>query len=142
VTALNEHELTAAERMAAQLTGGGYVTADGNDDANRAFDAFAARGYQLVAAQRDANPGTGHHYQRPARLRCIALLRTAFGRAVYRCRVGIEGAFGNAAAFAGGLGPLPAWVRRSGRVERWVWAKLAINAVRIRRRQRLTAQVQ
>ena len=73
------------------------------------------------------------------RLRCIARLATPFGRDVSRCRVGIETAFGNATAFAGGLGPLPAWVRRLGRVELWVWAKLAINAVRIRRRQRLAA---
>jgi hypothetical protein len=34
-------------------------------------------------------------------------------------------------SFAGGLGPLPAWVRRLPRVRTWVWAKLLINAVRI-----------
>ena len=76
----------------------------------------AACGYQLVAAQRDNNPGSGHHYQSPYRLRCIALLRApfgaAFGRALLAQRGAIERAFGNATAFAGGLGPLPAWVRR------------------------------
>jgi hypothetical protein len=146
VTPLNQAEVKVAERLADQLTGGGYVTADGNYDANGVFDRFAARGYQLVARQVDPNPGTGHHYQSPARVRGIALWRTAFGQAVYRCRVGIEGAFGNATSFAGGMGPLPAWVRRLGRVQRWVWAKLVINAARIRfrtaQRQRLTAGLQ
>jgi len=138
VTALNEHEVNAAERLVGQLAGGGYLLADGNYDAGRLFDAAGGRGYQLVAAQRDHNPGRGHRRQSPHRLRCIALWATPFGRALYACRVGIETAYGNATAFAGGLGPLPAWVRRPWRVANWVWAKLAINAARIRRRQQLT----
>lgn len=146
VTPLNEHEVNVGERLADQLTGGGYVTADGNYDAGRLFDRFAGRGYQLVAAQRKDNPGGGHREQSAARLRGIALWQCPFGQAVYRCRVGIEGAFGNATTFAGGLGPLPAWVRRLGRVQRWVWAKLVINAARIRlrtaQRQRLAARLQ
>lgn len=146
VVALSEHEVNVGERLALQLTGGGYVTADGNYDAGRLFERFAERGYQLVAAQRKDNPGGGHRAQSAARLRGIELWQSAFGRAVYRCRVGIEGAFGNATTFAAGLGPLPAWVRRLGRVQRWVWCKLAINAARIRlrtaQRQRLTAPLQ
>jgi IS5 family transposase len=133
VTPLNEHEAKVAERLVGQLAGGGYVLADGNYDATALFDAAGGRGYQLVAAQWDNNPGTGHHYQSPYRLRCIEMLRGEFGRGLFALRGGIERAFGNATAFAGGLGPLPAWVRRRGRVERWVWAKLAINAARIRR---------
>jgi hypothetical protein len=139
VTALSEHEVNAAERPVARLGGGGYLLADGNHGANRLFGRAADYGYQLVAAQRDKNPGAGHRRQSPARLRCIALLAAPFGRALYAGRVAIGGAFGNAAAFAGGLGPLPAWVRRRWRVERRVWAKLAINATRIRLRQRLAA---
>jgi len=133
VTPLNEHEAKVAERLFGQLTGGGYVLADGNYDATQLFDTAGGRGYQLVAAQWDNNPGTGHHYQSPYRLRCIELLRGEFGRALFDLRGGVERAFGNATVFAGGLGPLPAWVRRRHRVERWVWAKLAINAARIRR---------
>ena len=127
------------ERLFGQLSGGGYALADGNYDASRLFDRAGARGYQLVAAQRDQNPGKGHRYQSPHRLRCIALLATPFGRDLYARRVAAETAFGNATAFAGGLGPLPAWVRRRHRVELWAWAKLAINAARIIRRQRLAA---
>ncbi len=51
----------------------------------------------------------------------------------------IERFFGNLTSFAGGLAPLPAWVRTLSRVERWVRAKLAFNAVRVQLKQRLTS---
>lgn len=139
VTPLNEHEARVAERLFGQLTGGGYVLADANYDATALFDRAGQRGYQLVAAQLDNNPGTGHHYQSPYRLRCIELLRGAFGRELFIRRTGIERVFGNATSFGGGLSPLPAWVRRHHRVNRWVWAKLAINAVRIQRNRQRAA---
>jgi Transposase DDE domain len=143
VRPLNEHEVRVAERLVGQLVGGGYLVADGNYDATALFDRAGACGWQLVAAQRDQNPGCGHHYQSPYRLRCIALLGAPFGarfgRALLAQRTSIERDFGNAVAFAGGLGALPAWVRRQRRVELWVWAKLAINAIRIRRLQGLPA---
>jgi IS5 family transposase len=135
VTPLNEHEAKVAERLVGQLAGGGYLLADGNYDATALFDRAGARGYQLVAAQWDTNPGTGHHYQSPFRLRCIELLRGDFGRDLFARRGSIERSFGNATSFGGGLGPLPAWARRGHRVGLWVWAKLAINAARIRRNQ-------
>jgi len=78
-----------------------------------------------------ANPGSGKHYQSPYRLRSIALIRTDFGKALYRLRNTIECSFGNAGAFGGGLSPLPAWVRGLARVRSWVWAKLLINGIRI-----------
>jgi hypothetical protein len=144
VAPLNEHEVPVAQRLVPRLGGGGYLVADANYDATRLFDTAAACGYQLVAEQKDNNPGTGHHYQSPARRRCIALLfapfGAAFGRALLAHRGGIERCFGNAVAFAGGLGgALPAWVRRRWRVAYWVWAKLVINAARIRYRQGLAA---
>jgi hypothetical protein len=139
LTALNAAEATVAERLFGQLGGGGYVLADANYDATRLFDRAGECGYQLVATQLDNNPGTGHHYQSPYRLRCIALLAGDFGRALFRRRTDVERSFGNATCFAGGLGPLPAWVRRQHRVGQWVCAKLLINAVRILSKQRQTA---
>jgi hypothetical protein len=56
-----------------------------------------------------------------------------FGQDLYRLRIGIEEAFGNATSFGGGLSPLPAWVRGLDRVRTWVWAKLLINAARVLR---------
>jgi hypothetical protein len=141
VPPLTVHEVTAADDLLGRVDGGGYLLAGGNYDASRLFDRAAARGYQLLVPP-PKNAGQGHHYVSPYRRRSIALRGAALGRAVHAVRRRIEQAFGNATAFAGGLGPLPAWVRRLRRVERWVWAKLLINGVRILRKQGLTARLQ
>lgn len=133
VTPLNAGEKAVAKELVGQLGYGGYLLADGNYDASYLYDAAMAQGYQLVAPFRKAeNPGSGKHYQSPHRLRSIALMRSDFGKALYRARTAIERSYGNATSFGGGLGPLPAWVRGLPRVRSWVWAKLLINAVRIR----------
>jgi len=138
VTPLNANEKAVAERLIGQLLYGGYLLGDGNYDASYLYDAAAARGYQLVAPCRECRePGSGKHYQSPHRLRGLALLRSAFGEALYRARTAIERVFGNATSFAGGLSPLPAWVRGLDRVRTWAWAKLLINGVRIIRLHRL-----
>jgi hypothetical protein len=132
VTAMSGCEKAAAGRLLGQLGRGGYLLADGNYDASWLYDAAAARGYQLVARCRRArSPGCGKHYQSPHRRRAIELLRGPFGRDLYRLRTRVERAFGHAGSFAGGLQPLPSWVRGAERVRTWVWAKLLINAARI-----------
>lgn len=138
VTPLNVHELVVAERLLEQLSGGGYLLADGNYDSSPLADQAHARGYQLVAPL-PANAGKGHRYQSPHRLRNRDLLAGDFGKALYALRGSIERSFGNATSFAAGLGPLPAWVRRLHRVRTWVWAKLLINGVRIVKKQGLTS---
>jgi hypothetical protein len=140
VEPLNVCETKAAERLLPELAGrgGGYLLADGEYDANAVFDAAGAVGYQLVAPREKPEAGLGHRRQSPFRLRCIELLRGQFGQEVHALRGAIERSFGNATSFAGGLGPLPPWVRRAHRVWRWVCAKLLINAMRIVKNQRLT----
>jgi hypothetical protein len=150
ITSLKESEKTVAEPLLGQLRqsgSGGYLLADGNYDSSKLFDLAFAAGYQMVVPIDHPNAGQGHHYQSPHRLRCIELLRpgygkTDFGATLYQQRTAIERSFGNATVFAGGLGPLPAWVRRLHRVRIWVWAKLLINAVRILKKQGLTATLQ
>lgn len=137
VAPLNVHELVVAERLLAQLSGGGYLLADGNYDSSSLADLAYQRGYQLVTPLPE-NAGQGHRYQSPHRLRNRDLLAGAFGKELYSLRTNIERSFGNATSFAAGLGPLPAWVRRLHRVRTWVWAKLLINGVRIVRKQGLT----
>ena len=138
VTSLKVGETTAASEMLGQLRergGGGYLLADGNYDSSVLFDEAAEAGYQLVVPIEGAGAGHGHRYQSPWRKRCIERMRgrekSEFGPSLYKMRTGIERSFGNATSFAGGLGPLPAWVRRLWRVRIWVWAKLLINAARI-----------
>jgi hypothetical protein len=58
-------------------------------------------------------------------------MRSSFGKETFRLRGSIERDFGNLTSFAGGLSPLPAWVRHEKRVWLWVSAKLVINATKI-----------
>ena len=130
VTPLNEAEATVAQRLVRQGPGAGYLLADGNYDSSPLYDAAAAEGYQLVTPLPE-NAGQGHRYQSPHRLRVRDLLQGTFGKELYALRGRIERLYGNVVSFAGGLGPLPTWVRGQERVRTWVWAKLLINAVRI-----------
>jgi len=131
LTPMNTSEKTVAHRLIPQLTGGGYLLADGNYDSNKLFDDAAKQGYQLLTPLPKGKAGTGHHYQSPYRLRSIALMQGDYGSKLYATRTTIERLYGNATSFGGGLAPLPAWVRGLARVRTWVWAKLLINAVRI-----------
>ena len=142
VTAANRYEGAVAEELLARVRGCGYLLADGNYEASRVYDAAAAAGYQLVAPPDPQDTGRGHTYQSPHRRVSLDLFRDGIGPRMLRARGAIERMFGNAGSFGGGLGPLPAWVRRQGRVERWVWCKLVINAARILHRQQRMAQMQ
>jgi hypothetical protein len=51
----------------------------------------------------------------------------------------VERLFGQLVTPAGGLGPLPAWVRGLRRVTDWVWAKLTLFNVRRWLRRQATA---
>jgi hypothetical protein len=140
VAPLNGCEKAAGGRLVGHAGGGGYLLGDGNYDASWLYDAAAAAGFQLVTPGRKAKtPGGGGHYQSPHRDRSRELLATRFGRALYRRRTDIERRFAHLCGFAGGLQPLPAWVRNLDRVRTWVWAKLLINGVRILRKDRRVA---
>lgn len=129
VTSLNVEETTVARQLIPHLHQGGYLLGDGNFDVNALFDLAGRRGYQLVTPPPKAPPG--RRRQSPQRLHSVELMTRPFGQRLYKLRIGIEEAFGNATSFAGGLSPLPAWVRSLKRVRMWVWAKLLINAARI-----------
>jgi hypothetical protein len=138
VTAMRDYEGTVAERLLAQIRGAGLLLGDGNYEASRLYDAADAGGYQLLARPDARDTGRGHRYQSPHRLFALRWFADGPGWRLYRGRAAIERSFGNAGSFAGGLGPLPNWVRRQGRVERWVWCELVINAHRIlRNRERM-----
>ena len=139
VTAMRDYEGAVAVGLLTQVRGTGVLLGDGNFEASPVYDAAAESGYQLLAPPDARDTGRGHRYQSPHRLMALRWFADGLGWDLYRGRTAIERAFGNAGAFGGGLGPLPNWVRRQGRVERWVWCKLAVNAARIilRRQQRM-----
>lgn len=140
VNALNVNEAREAPGLFAAARTAGYVLGDNQYDSSALYDAAAASGLRLIAARKDPEAGISKgHYQSPDRLRAIEALRHDFGQELFNQRGHIERCFGNATSFAGGLAPLPSWVRRSHRVVRWVWAKLIINGTRIVERKGLAA---
>jgi hypothetical protein len=129
---MNVSEKTMARHLIPSLPGGGYLLADSQYDVNDLYDLAAEAGFQLMAKKTKdrGRGGLGHRRQSPGRLRSIELRNTAFGRALYNQRATIEGRFGTLTSFGGGLGPLPAWVRRFTRVRNWVQAKILVAGVR------------
>ena len=130
VGAARTSEQQMAEQMIPRLRPGGYLLGDKLYDINKLYDAAAAVGHQLIAQRKRPHAGLGHRCHSPSRLRCIELLKTRFGKALYRCRDRVEQDFAHLTNFGGGLAPLPNWVRRRRRVQRWVRAKLLIYAAR------------
>jgi hypothetical protein len=139
LTPLNRYEATVAMEMVHEVDAGGYLLADGNYDTGALHIAARQHGYQLVAQDRRPHAGQGHRRLDETRRRSIELRRSSFGLELLSHRSEIERDYGQAGNFAGGLGPLPNWVRRQSRVRTWVWAKLLINAVRILRDKQLAA---
>jgi hypothetical protein len=133
VTPMNASESIVAQQLVPQTQGGGYLLADGGYDSGPLFDRAWKYGYQMLVPCENARAGHGHRRQSVPRLRSIALFQSQFGQGLLALRIRVEQAFGNLTTFAGGLAPLPTWVRRSHRVRTWVWAKLFINATRRRR---------
>jgi len=131
VDSLNISEESTAAKILPELRGsGGYVLGDSIYDVNRLYDIAADNGHQLVAPKKRPGTGLGHRRHSPARLRCLEILDSPFGRELYAGRTSIERNFGNIVNFGGGLAPLPSWVRRLTRVKLWVHAKLIIHALR------------
>jgi hypothetical protein len=122
-----------------RLTLQGYANGDNQYDANNLYERFAAMGLQLVSPPRKNAKGIAHEPQSPHRLRGREMALRGFGANLIEGRRGIERYFANATSFAGGLGPLPAWVRTPHRVAMWVQAKLVIDAIRRAKKQRLAA---
>jgi hypothetical protein len=139
IGSMNESEVRNGIRLLDCVQGSGYLLGEAEYDANPLYAAAAARGWQLLTPRQKPQTGLGHRPQHASRLRSIELWPTPFGQALYACRTSIERCFGNLGSFGGGLGPLPAWVRRPHRVATWVQMKIIINAARAVHGQRLVA---
>lgn len=144
ITPLNVCEKQMAARMIKRVNGGGYLLADGHYDASWLYDLCRYHNHLLVSPRSKPGTSPGHHYQSPQRLRSIELLEppgglNPFGPSLYDHRTSVERDFSQLTCFGAGLGPLPSWIRRIWRVRNWVWAKLLINAARIRVRKSYVA---
>lgn len=134
VTALNGSEPGAGEMLIARTSLGSWLLADGNYDSAALYDLASRQGCQLLTPL-PKNAGEGHRPQSLARLRAVELWRWGVAEPIHRLRGGVERCFGQQSSFGGGLAPLPAWVRRLRRVQRWVAGKLIIYHARLRLRR-------
>lgn len=134
VTPLATEEKDVARRLIPTLPGEGYLLADTNYDANDLYDLAHRHSHRLLAPRQHPRTGLGHRRHSPHRRACIATLEAGgrFGPDLMKLRNEIETAFGHLTSFYAGLTHLPPWVRRSHRVQRYVHAKLIVNAARIR----------
>jgi len=129
---MNVAEVAVAAELLRQAPSGSSVLADSNYDRAPLYDIAAEHGATLLAKPR-TNAGKGHRPQSPARLVSIAKWQ-ADAQTYASRRTHVERAQAHQSNFAGGLQPLPTWIRRLRRVERWVAAKLVINHVRLQQK--------
>ena len=129
VTPMNVSEKQVARELIDDSRPLGVLLADQGYESGSLYDYAAQRGVILMTPLRE-NAGDGHRQQSPARLFAKELWE-AGGEAIYKRRDAIERFFGHLSAFGGGLAPLPAWVRRLERVERWITAKVIIYHARL-----------
>lgn len=130
---MNVDERPVARALLRYASGLDLVLADSNYDAGHLYDAVADRGGALFAPLRNP-PNTPKAWKNNRRARLAALEAWepwSVGGYVYNERLQVERNFGNVASFAGGLGPLPAWVRTWPRVCQWVGAKLIVYHARL-----------
>jgi hypothetical protein len=126
---LNVSEPDIAAVMIGRFRHQGYVVGDKSYDSNVLHGLATAHGCQLLAQQKRKGSALGHRPHTYGRLRCFALLRNEFGKALIHYRDEVERQFGWLTNHSTGLGPLPAWVRRPHRVRTWVQAKLLVHAM-------------
>jgi hypothetical protein len=138
VSPMHQGEATVARRLIRKLTDVGYVLADNNYDRNGLYDWAGGYGHQLVAPPKPSCKALGKIRHSPYRLHGLDLLTRPFGQNLLTIRhCTMERFFGNLGCAAGGLGPLPGFVRTIRRVRRWVHAKLILHAIRIQKNKEL-----
>jgi hypothetical protein len=132
-----EHE--QARTLLAQMGQADYIVGDNAYDKNDLYDQAGSRNMQLVGQFKRSARAVGHRRHSVHRLQGLALQQQPLGQQLLRMRTGIERSYGNMTCFAGGLGPLPAWVRRPHRVALWIETKIILDyARRILLTKRLT----
>jgi len=109
------------------------MIADANYDAMYLYGDVAQKGGALLTPVRQP-PNTPKAWKRNCSARLEALEAWepwSIGAHVYGERLQVERIFAHATGYAGGLGPLPAWVRTWARVTYWVGAKLLLYHARL-----------
>lgn len=145
VQPLNTHEMNVARVFfdeAVRVPLGSVFLADGAYDAHVLHKDVARRGGWLYVKPRGkATHPVTRRQMGSARRDLLDVWQQTPGQAkwIYNERVNVEGTFSNLTSYGGGLGPLPAFVRRLERVRRWVGAKIILYHIRLDQRTPRTA---
>lgn len=124
VHAMNRAEQTVALSLYRRLPPGMQrVVGDGVYDSMRLHSVAAEEGVRHYAPIRQQRVG---RRQQSRRKQLLKLFSTEIGSAYLKCRDAVERSFGHMSNIACGYKGLPNWVRRQGRVERWMWGKILI----------------
>lgn len=140
VRSLNEGEAKVARTLLRRVPAGGAVVADANYDSSVLYRAIERRGaWFFTPIKGEAKAASTFRRMPESRRQAIALWRERphLAELAMNARSTIERVFAHLCGFGGGLGPLPAWVRRIGRVRLWVEAKIAIYHARLIARRAL-----
>lgn len=129
VTPLNVSEQRVARELIAEGRDLGILLADQGYESGSLYDHAREHGVILMTPLKE-NAGKGHRPQSKARLFAQKLWECG-GEVLYKRRDAIERFFSQLSSFGGGLAPLPPWVRRLERVERWIIAKVMIYHARL-----------
>ncbi len=141
VQPMNADERTVARELLRHMPILDLSLADANYDATYLYLGVAEKGGALLTPVRQP-PNTLRSWKVncPQRLAALdAWEPWNIGGYVFRERLQVERTFGNCTGFAGGLGPLPAWVRTWPRVTQWVGAKIILYHARLMVRRQLAA---
>ena len=137
VAPMNKDERVMARRLVREGRIRGYLVGDGNYDSNPLHE--ACREHSPVQFEAPPRGGSGKTKRRkrqsPGRQRSLELLEAPqpdFGRRLLSDRNEIERQFGKLTNWGGGLTHLPPWARTHRRVFRWVQAKLTLNSLKRR----------
>ena len=129
VTPMNVSEKRVARDLLDANRNIGILLADQGYESGSLYDHAREHGVILMTPL-SKNAGGGHRPQSKARLFAKKLWDYG-GEVLYRRRDAIERFFSQLSSFGGGLAPLPPWVRRLERVERWITAKVMIYHARL-----------
>ncbi len=137
---MNEGEPPIArEHLVEHIPREALVMADGNYDGKALYSAVVEQGAALLTPiKKNRRSAAAYRNTSPARQAAMGMWREYPDEvwALYGKRAQIERVFSALSCCGGGLGPLPAWVRRLERVTRWVTAKIALYNARVSLRKK------
>lgn len=134
VLPMNCGEPNTAIELTDLIPNGSLVLADANYDSGKLYKAVEDRNSQLLTPLKGMAQSVTQLRRMPEARKTAMKLWQHFGKQckeLLKLRYGIERIFSAVSCFGGGLNPLPAWVRRLPRVQRWVCAKLIFYHTRL-----------